>query len=61
MSEELKPCPFCMNPAGISITDIAYGLKSIRDLYSVHCTDCLIETKTFFEKQQAIEAWNRRV
>lgn len=61
MREELKPCGHCGAKAGIRIyTDSMYSAKP-QDAYSVSCDDCGIETRIFLEKQEAIEAWNRRV
>lgn len=54
MTDKLKPCPFC-------------GSKNI-DLFEhgaivvfVQCDDCLATFPHFDSKQEAIEAWNRRV
>lgn len=57
---ELKPCPFCGGKAFVH-----HVIGGYRDLYRVHCgnEDCPTETATKWQwkKEQAIEAWNRRV
>lgn len=59
MADELKPCPFCGGPAGISY-------RRTREKWSVFCTldapecDVAPETRGFFERADAITAWNRR-
>ena len=47
---ELKPCPFCGGKAVI-----------FKYFWSVRCEDCLVETSIFETKEEATEAWNRRV
>lgn len=55
----LKPCPFCGGRAFLNHTN-----QPIGDSYQVYCgnEDCTVEpcTHTYFEKNQAVEAWNRR-
>ena len=57
---ELKPCPFCGRRAFVRKNK---GLKA--GTYNVYCgnEDCKVEpiTNPYFCKEQAIEAWNRRV
>ena len=56
MSEQkLKPCPFCGGEAKLKIIPKYYG-----DIYWVKCEECNAETPSDFEKDEAIEAWNRR-
>lgn len=58
MNKYLQPCPFCGGKATIHrhtmVTDLSHT-------YSVECTQCGVETKSFYTRQeQAAEAWNRR-
>lgn len=48
---ELKPCPFCGGKAELS--NYTH--------YWIGCKDCWVETKCYKSKEEAIEAWNRRV
>ena len=52
--EELKPCPFC---GGIDIR-LNYVLSRAR--FKVMCENCKCTTNQFLDKNDAIEAWNRR-
>lgn len=59
--EGLKPCPFCGGDA-----EFTNGGYWGRELFKVRCNHkdkCVIlpETGAYFIKQQAAEAWNRRV
>ena len=51
MSSNLKPCPFCGGEAEF------YEFTC----FWVSCKDCWCETFTYDTKQEAVEAWNRRV
>ena len=57
--DELKRCPFCGGRAGIR----RFAGK-LFDVYKVNCMneDCFIEpeTRPYYSKKEAIEAWNRR-
>ena len=57
---ELKPCPFCGGRAFVKNS----GVYAAGFAYRVYCgnEDCKIEPKThaYFQREQAIEAWNRR-
>ena len=55
--ESLKPCPFCGGEACIQRHEfIGYA-----ETFGVVCLDCCCETRQFFyNKKDAIEAWNRR-
>ena len=44
--DKLKKCPFCGGEA---------------EIFWVICKECTAETKDFDTKEEAIEAWNRRV
>lgn len=48
---ELKKCPFCGGEAEI----VEYTI------FWVTCKECAAETKDFDTKEEAIEAWNRRM
>lgn len=52
---ELKPCPFC---GGEALGEERYWNSLIS--YRVFCTKCFSETREFDDKEQAIEAWNKR-
>lgn len=47
---ELKPCPFCGGKAHI-----------MRGGHWIACEDCQSESGYYSTKEEAIEAWNRRV
>ena len=50
---KLKPCPFCGGEA---------KTQSYYHDYAVYCRKCEAATRRFYPtKQEAIEAWNRRV
>lgn len=49
--EDLKKCPFCGGKAEI------VGYK----IFWVICKECTAETKSFDTREEAIDAWNRRV
>ena len=49
--EELKKCPFC---GGEAILEGTY-------MFDVICTKCGVRTSWYKTKEEAIEAWNRRV
>lgn len=56
---ELKPCPFCGRRAFIKSKASPVGFS-----FRAYCgnEDCKVEPKTraYFDKEQAIEVWNRR-
>lgn len=54
--EELKPCPFCGGEATVKRIESIYR-------YRVSCDKCPVEVGRhwFGTKEEAIEAWNRRV
>lgn len=57
--EELKKCPFCGGEAKVEY------FKSINNVEivaaEVMCTKCRASSGTYRTKEEAIEAWNRRV
>ena len=63
MKEKLKPCPFCGGEADFceeySFLPRAKNLthRGIR----VYCVDCMVSTQLYWEKEEAINAWNTRV
>lgn len=50
---ELKPCPFCGGEAEILVSDIA-------DRAVIYCRGCDAQIQIKPNKQEAIEAWNKR-
>jgi Lar family restriction alleviation protein len=59
MSEELKPCPFCgALKLEILTTEDMFDTSS-QLAYQVVCVCC--ETLWYETKEEAIEAWNKRV
>lgn len=53
MSEKLKPCPFCGSEA------LLWEIKDC-ECYRVFCTKCPCGMGVSLEKNEAIEAWNKR-
>ena len=51
VEEALKPCPFCGGEA---------EMESHNEYWAV-CNDCEGSTDMYLTKQEAIEAWNKRV
>lgn len=58
MTDELKPCEHCGNPAKW-IQEIQQSPDSVRLGY-VRCSECEIRTGSMLTKSEAIAAWNRR-
>lgn len=58
MTEELKPCEHCGNPAKW-IQEIHQSPDSVRLGY-IRCSACEIRTGSMLTKSEAIAAWNRR-
>ena len=56
MTKKLKPCPFCGGKAEILTTDSYSGFD-----YCVMCISCIGNVDWCNTKEEAIEAWNRRV
>lgn len=56
---DLKPCPFCGSNKCNVIEQTYYNLSPT---YGAKCWNCKAESWLFFDtKEEAIEAWNRRV
>jgi len=49
---ELKPCPFCGSKAEI--------YQDYEGSWTIECTVCFARSWPRKDKEQAIEAWNRR-
>lgn len=64
MSDELKPCPFCIDVSkGPCIVPVPSSFTPGADVeaYYVACVDCGVEQSASFDTEtEAIEAWNRR-
>lgn len=63
-TNELKPCPFC--GAGAEVVPHKFFSDALKawkvDCYGVECKNCHTSGYQFWgTKEQAIEAWNRRV
>ena len=54
---ELRKCPFCGGEAKIYRRQLNWLL----DDYKVECCSCCCSTDIYDTKQEAIEAWNKRV
>lgn len=54
-NEELEPCPFCGSDE-VNITEDCTG-----DGYYVHCERCDAKSSMCYRKENAVNAWNRRV
>lgn len=57
--DRLKPCPFCGSKATL------YSFRStLRQhlVYYIECNDeyCSVMTRVFYDKDDVINAWNRR-
>lgn len=52
---ELKPCPFCGSTA------IRRWGEQDNIIPWIQCENCMVSTGTYETKEEAIEAWNRRV
>lgn len=52
---ELKPCPFCGESEYVTIQKML-----TREYWYVHCGNCRCRTAQYLDRQEAIEAWNRR-
>ena len=58
MTQELKSCPFCGGEGSIQ-EHVFIGFSST---YGIVCLDCGAKSRQFFDtKQEAIDAWDRRV
>lgn len=55
--DKLKPCPFCGGEAKTGTT--LFGIRS--GLIFVYCKKCYASSLDYKTKEDAIEAWNRRV
>lgn len=63
---ELKPCPFCGGEAEEKYIkrNLKYRLFYFRDITHfvyIHCKTCGCTSRVHETKENAIEAWNRRV
>lgn len=61
--QELKPCPFCGSKQIDNDVAVQYDesdLSVARYFYSCVCGACGCRTTLFNQKQNAVDAWNRR-
>ncbi len=61
MTEELKRCPFCGDIGGAVCEHINGCGEDYKHIYSVKCYSCSSGTPFYFDADDAIEAWNRRM
>ena len=54
---KIKPCPFCDCEAEI----FQFVNGGLRTIYHVECEGCHARSAAEFDKEKAIEEWNRRV
>ena len=52
---KLKPCPFC----GAEV-EVVKDFESCFEGYSVWCENCHSSSAIYYDKTDAVEAWNRR-
>ena len=52
--KELKPCPFCGEPAICSDVECSYP-------WFVICKKCFARTRLYETEKEAIDKWNQRV
>jgi hypothetical protein len=59
---ELKPCPMCGSDA--RLIDVYDAAQDFEDRggswWKAVCTFCLVQTKSYWDKQECIDWWNRR-
>ena len=53
----IRLCPFCGGEAGITEAGRVWGFPS----YAVVCGDCGARSDSYPNKEDVVEAWNRRV
>lgn len=62
MTEALKPCPFCGGKAHVLSEKTHNGGRKFRvGCYDPCCSGAAFEGAVFFDKSEAVDAWNRRV
>ena len=62
MPIELKPCPFCGGEAAVITKQYNKGfLRGKGDYTYIRCKLCHATSTAAFTKEEAEEAWNRRV
>lgn len=62
MLETLKRCPFCGGEAGLFTTDVNTGVAYMPEklYYTVKCLDCQCSTPVYFNRERAVNSWNKR-
>lgn len=64
MATELRPCPFCGGEAEINFVPPFVHPRNGRkglERWQIFCDSCGVFTPGMLTKEEAIEAWNRRV
>ena len=58
--EKLKPCPFCGGFAEVHCWHRPQCMAKDEIRAEVQCNYCFATVGTYYTKEEAIEAWNRR-
>ena len=58
MADKIKPCPFCGRQG--EIKQMQFGFEKVTR-FGVVCVTCGISQGWFFDEEDAVEKWNRRV
>ena len=56
MEDKLKPCPFCGGMTKLLGEQLPVGST----FYFVQCLKCYSKSGYYIDKQEAIDAWNKR-
>lgn len=56
MQKEIKKCPCCGSKA-----EALMAARRYFEFYAVVCDGCGLRTRDFNNKDEAVEAWNRRI
>jgi len=62
MSDELKPCPWCGITDSIKPLDLIdeFADEDESQIIVMYCSCCGAQGPHSFDKEEAIEAWNKR-
>lgn len=59
LNNDLLPCPFC-GSRNVGIVAISHDHNINFHSLSVECANCEIMNSSFFNAQEAADAWNKR-